>query len=623
MAKQNLNIFEQHVEKLTVGVVALLFLWVIYAFLLGSPNKQALNGRMVTPSEIDKTVQAKAQQVLERIRSADPERPEVVDYLEEQRELSRGPLAQDGVQLASLLVPSVTPGPPVPDVQGPLAPGRVTLATLLPPDQPTVAAGRLTAMFPPESVPIGEELSDLQKELMALEGPLDKSWVTVAVRFDYRKQREVFLNNNYQTNRFGFTVSDIFLKRQKRLSNGEWGPWEEVSEYSQYHMDPEPELTLLTDDDGREYVPPGQRNNLKTWFGNLQEFQSDLVRPPMPGVEYGEEWRPPFLLDLIELYPEEIFPEPEIIKQEKKKKLPPLPQAREDLVLARELFAEGKLGIAQDLAEKILNTAKIPKKNRIKEEARALLDEIKEAIRKRDIEIVKGQGNDNEGEDEEGEVQRTEDIFFAHDITAEPGATYRYQLKVQAFNQYATIADRLKDPRDALKVYIESKWSPLTDPVVIPSQQRVFLASAKIESAQFDIYQWFRGMWVREKFSAKIGEKIGGPKRVLIGRERTNVQFETGARLVELIAEKPYIPRKKQRDGSVVLGEPKTSAAALCQRDSGEVFELVQAVGKSDKERKLIDEEMKQAKRRKRGRSRDKQGRQPPSGGGRGRGGGG
>ncbi len=617
MARKNLNVFEQHVEKIAVGAVAALFLWIIYGYLLGSPNKLELEGQMVGPSEIDQRVQAKAEQALSRIRGKQLDPTEVVDYPEEQQKLSQGPLHQEEFEVARVLVSSVSFGVPVPDVEGPQAAGQVTLATLLPPEKPALAVGRLTALFPPESVVIGDELDEDKQVLMQLEGPEDRSWVTLAVLYDYQKQREVLLKNNYQTNRFGLTISDVFLRRQMRQPNGEWGPWEEVKEYSQYHMDPEPELTLLADDVGRAYVPASQRNNLKIWFGNLREFQSDLVRPPMPDPHFGEPWRPPHLPDLIEMYPEEIFPEPKLVQADTKQKLSPLKQAKENLVHAKEFFADGKLGMAEALAETILSTRKAPKK--VKQEARVLLEEIDEMIRQREIAVARRGGGDKQGgEDDEELDRRTEDIVFAHDLTAEPGASYRYQMKIQAFNQYATVVERMKDPLDALEIYIESEWSEPTAAVVIPSQQRVFLASAKEESAQFDIYQWVRGAWVKEKFNAKIGERIGGSKRVMIEGDRTSVEFDTQATLVELIPERPYIPRKRQRDGSFVLGEPEVSTAALCQWSSGEVFELVALAAKDDEERRQIEDSIKNARRSKRKPPKRDMGLGRPAGRGRG-----
>ncbi len=626
MAKQNVNIFELYVDKLALGNMLLLFLWVFYAFLISSPNKTELSGRMVGPAEIDGNVKGKAEDVLQRVRNAKVEVAEVSDYPGDQLELAQGPLVQKDFEIASALPTSVSFGVPVPDVQGPQAPGQVTLATLLPPEKPSVTVGRLTTFYPPHAVPIGESLTAQEMQLLQLKGPQDRSWVTVAVHFDERNQRDVFLKNNYQTTRFGVTVTDVFLRRQVRLPSGEWSAWEEVEEYSEYVMDPAPELTLLLDEKNRHYISKNNRENLHVWFGNLLEFHSDLVRPPMPYAEYGSEWYPPYLEELIGLYPDEDWPDPLTVlpQPDKGKKVPLLKRAQRELVKAEDDLKAGKLEIARLGVEKIISYRKIPSKHRIKEDARALQAKIKKAIDQRRIDELNRSDEDERDEGNEENLDRPEEIVFAHDLSAEPGGVYRYQVKLRTFNQYATVVERLKDPLDATQVYVESEWSAPSDPVEVPSQQRIFLASAKTDSAQFEIYQWHQGRWLKEKFSAKIGEIIGGDRRVQIARERTSVTFDTGVRLIGLVKDRPYVPRKKRRNGAVELGEIETSAAAVCQRRDGNTMELIQAAAKTDEERKLIEEAIKIDRRKSRRRSakEDPDKPRPPGGRGRGRGGG-
>lgn len=625
MAKQNVNIFELYVDKLALGVMLLLFLWVFYAFLISSPNKTELSGRMVGPAEIDDNVKGKAEDVLQRVRNAKVEVAQVSDYPGDQLELAQGPLVQKDFEIASALPNSVSFGVPVPDVQGPETPGQVTLATLLPPEKPSVTVGRLNTLYPPHAVPIGESLTAKETQLLELKGPQDRSWVTVAVHFDERDQREVFLKNNYQTTRFGVTVTDVFLRRQVRLPSGEWSAWEEVEEYSEYFMDAAPELTLLLDEKNRHYISTNMRENLRVWFGNLMEFHSDLVRPPMPYAEYGAEWYPPYLEELIGLYPDEDWPDPLIVQpQERRTRRPPLlKRAQQELDKADEDLKAGKLEIARLGVEKILGYRKIPAKHRIKAEARALQAKIKKASDRRRIDELNRANEDQRDEGGDEDFDPPVEVFFAHDLSAEPGSIYRYQVKLQTFNQYATVVERLKDPIDATQVYVESDWSAPSDPVEVPSQQRIFLASAKSASAQFEIYQWHQGRWLKEKFSAKIGEIIGGDRRVQIERVRTDVTFDTGIRLIGLVEDRPYVPRKKKRNGAVELGETETSTAAVCQRRDGSTMELIQAAGKSDEERKLIEEAIKIDKRKSRRRSAREDPDDPRSPGGRGRGRGG
>lgn len=626
MAKQNVNIFELYVDKIALGAMLLLFLWVFYAFLISSPNKTELGGRMVGPAEIDGNVKGKAEDVLERVRNARVDVAEVSDYPGDQLELAQGPLVQKDFEIASTLPTSVSFGVPVPDVQGPQAPGQVTLATLLPPEKPAATFGRLTAFYPPHAVPIGESLNLQDTQLMELEGPQERSWVTVAVHFDERDQRDVFLKNNYQTTRFGVTVTDVFLRRQVRLPSGEWSDWEEVEEYAEYFMDPAPELTLLLDEKNRHYISKNRRENLHVWFGNLLEFHSDLVRPPMPYAEYGAEWHPPYLEELIGLYSDEDWPDPLVVQPQERRtrKMPLLKQAKLDLEKARQDLKAGKLEVARLGVQKIISNRKIPGRHKIKEDALTLKSEIEAAVKNREIEDLKRAGEDEHDEGVDEDFYRTEEIFFAHDLSAEPGGVYRYQVKLQTFNQYATVVERLKDPTDATQVYVESEWSAPSDSVEVPSQQRIFLASAKTDAAQFEIYQWYQGRWLKEKFSAKIGEIIGGNRKVQIARERTIVKFDTGVRLIGLVEDRPYVPRKKKRDGSFELGEADTSAAAVCQRQDGSTMELLQAAGKTDEERKLMEEAIKLDKRRSRRRSsREDPEDEPRSPGGRGRGRGG
>ena len=625
MAKQNVNIFEVYVDKIALGVMLLLFLWVFYAFLISSPNKTELSGRMVGPAEIDGNVKGKAEDVLQRVRSARVDVAEASDFPGDQAKLAQGPLVQKDFEIASVLPTSVSFGVPVPDVQGPETPGQVTLATLLPPEKPGVTVGRLTTFYPPHAVAIGDSLNEREMLLMEAEGPQERSWVTVAVHFDERDQRDVFLKNNYQTTRFGVTVTDVFLRRQVRLPSGEWSDWEEVDEYAEYFMDPAPALTLLLDDKNRHHISKKQRENLRVWFGNLLEFHSDLIRPPMPYAEYGADWYPPFLEELMGSYPDEDWPDPLVVlpQQGNTKKKPLLKQAKLDLEKARQDKKSGKLGIARLGVEKIINNNKIPSNHRLKEDARTLRNEIEAAVKDREIEDLRRASQDQGDEGADEDLDRPVEIVFAHDLSAEPGGVYRYQVKLQTFNQYATVVERLKDPVDATQVYVESEWSAPSDPVEVPSQQRIFLVSAKTDSAQFEIYQWHQGRWLKEKFSAKIGEIIGGDRRVQIERKRTIVKFDTGVRLIGLVKDRPYIPRKKKRDGSFELGEADTSAAAVGQRQDGSTIELIQAAAKTDEERKLIEEAIKLDKRKKRKRAAKADKDEPPPSGGRGRGRGG
>lgn len=630
MARQNLNIIEQHVEKLTVGAVALLFLWVIYAFLLGSPNRISLSNEMAPPDEVDQRVRATAENMLGKFRNSVAQAAEVPKYPEEQSRNAPGPLRQDGAALASTLRPSVSFGPPVPQVAAPGEPGRVTIAQLAAPDQPIAVAGKLSALFFPHSVPVGGDLSDKESELLEFEGSKDRSWVTVAVRLDLAKQKKILMDNQYQINRFKITPAELVLHRQQRQDGGEWGPWEEVQKFSDYHLPPPPKLSLVEEGPNIKVVPVEQRQALRDWFAGLRDNQFDLIRPRLPEPAFGPSWQPPLLKELMALYPEEaeewqfFEPAPEI--PQGGRRLPPIKQAKDDLDKSKQFMSEGRLEDALDLVDGILKNNKIPIRHRIKKEADALRVEIERKLyEKEKEEIVKG--GEAEPDDSTEEIERTAEILLAHDLSGKPGAVYRYRAKVLAFNQYATIVDRLKNSEDATKVFIESEWSPESEPVVVPPLQLLHLASAKEDTGRFDILQWVKGQWVDAVLTAKIGEYIRGTKKIVHRDEgRIDIDFDTRSVLVDISNDRTYIPRKKQKDGTIVLGEPELSDAALCRRDDGEVFELVVSEGKNDEEWELIlieMEAMKKATRPRRPGTTTPPGTAPPGGrGGRGGGGG-
>ncbi len=624
MARQNLNFFEQHVEKLTVGLAAALLLWVAYAFLVKSPNTVDLDGKALGPREIDPHVRETAERLLRQYAGAKAEPVEVTDYAVEQQRLAQGPLRREDLALAASLRRSVSFGLPVPEIEGLGSLGQVTLATLAPPEKPEVIAGRISASFPPRAVPIGEGLTDKENKIMELKGPEDRVCVTVTARIDLEKQAKVLLDHNYQTNRFKIVSADVELQRSKRLPDGTWGSWEDVADFNPYYMDAAPTITLAPDANSAQgyAVPADQQQALGVWYGNLVEFEIDLVRPRLPLAQHGPKWQPPLAGRLTQLYPAEgwTYEQPESTEDKKPRRLSPLQQARQDLETARTQLAAGALEEAKAAVERVM-AGQLSKRHPLRAEADELHTAIVEAIQTRRLREIT-----EEAADEQGEPVRTEEIYLAHDLDAEPGEVYRYRMRFQAFNQYATILQRLANPQDATRVYVLSEWSQPTEPVAVPQIQYVYLASAKDDKlqAQFDLFRWYKGQWVDASFRTDLGERIAGSRKVQhpeLGR--IQVEFDAGAVFMNLNTEKIYVPAKSQRDGSVRLGPPETTVAATCRKDDGGIVELLLA-NKNDEQRQAIEDEIEAATRGRKPKSPapTPTGERPRGGGGQGGGGG-
>lgn len=117
------------------------------------------------------------------------------------------------------------------------------------------------------------------------------------------------------------------------------------------------------------------------------------------------------------------------------------------------------------------------------------------------------------------EEERLELPIVAHDVTAEPGKTYRYRLVVGILNplfhqtrvhpeQREQYIDRLvlmptQEQIDAL---------PWSDPVTVDPQYYFYLKSGSMSArnAQIEVWRIFNGMWHAETFQLSPGDPIGG-----------------------------------------------------------------------------------------------------------------
>ncbi len=114
----------------------------------------------------------------------------------------------------------------------------------------------------------------------------------------------------------------------------------------------------------------------------------------------------------------------------------------------------------------------------------------------------------------EGVIDNYPDIepIWAHDLTAQPGATYRYRLQFDAYNQYLGYPTELLDPSGAAKPVLASLWSEWSEPVEVrPAAYFFFLRPATPGDNQvtLDVYAWIGGLWrylPGKKF--EIGQRV-------------------------------------------------------------------------------------------------------------------
>ena len=120
-------------------------------------------------------------------------------------------------------------------------------------------------------------------------------------------------------------------------------------------------------------------------------------------------------------------------------------------------------------------------------------------------------------------IDSDEILVWGHDLSVEPGKTYRYRVTVSVYNPFFGKKRNLVESQQSLaEVFtLKSQPSDWSSPARIHPLRRVFITSASSTGGQYglgrataEVYRFYDGtQWV-EKFSVQPGGAIGGVKEV-------------------------------------------------------------------------------------------------------------
>jgi hypothetical protein len=137
--------------------------------------------------------------------------------------------------------------------------------------------------------------------------------------------------------------------------------------------------------------------------------------------------------------------------------------------------------------------------------------------------------------------------FWAYDDTVEPGASYRYRIRIGVFNPVAGTGQVLaEDAASNNKVILWSAFSEATDIVDIPKRLYFFPINVQeaAKAVEFQVCKYVMGYWHSEQFMVKRGDAIGKIAKV----EPTDkdkaaevklpemIDYTTGAIVVDVVA---------------------------------------------------------------------------------------
>jgi hypothetical protein len=137
--------------------------------------------------------------------------------------------------------------------------------------------------------------------------------------------------------------------------------------------------------------------------------------------------------------------------------------------------------------------------------------------------------------------------FWAHDDTAEPGASYQYRIRLGVFNPVAGTGQvRDEDAANDSKVILWSGFSDVTDVVAIPNRLYFFPVNVQeaARAAEVQVCKYVMGYWHSEQFMVKRGDTIGRVAKVEPSeKDKTAnvklpemIDYATGAIVVDLVA---------------------------------------------------------------------------------------
>lgn len=103
------------------------------------------------------------------------------------------------------------------------------------------------------------------------------------------------------------------------------------------------------------------------------------------------------------------------------------------------------------------------------------------------------------------------ELYF-HDLTVEPGRTYRYKVQYTLLNPIYN--DPNQDPKLASVFGIDSPESDWSSPVAVPSRTRFWCTARQPlglgdGEIAFSVFSWHDGMWQQKDCSASAGDEIG------------------------------------------------------------------------------------------------------------------
>jgi len=601
MATKKINPIEEHFEKGVVGFAAIVLFYALFAYTISSPTNITIDGQIARPGQAYELVLRKAELIDSKVREqaeiwanitlAKPSQDtNVQSTLTGLPENLKSPLTVI-VPLNNELVTD--------DPNGNGLSEKYDIPKVLSPEKLSTRSGR-SVLDLKQDEPLASLLQVTDKDMK-----VEKSWVTVGGTIDLIKQRKemVSLPDKYEVEKEPLFIR-ADLQRAEVLADGKLGPWADVE--------------CILDEKGLLIPPtsPLKVDSFKTLeevrhqlMSRLSEIEGYALTPEFPIVIAGDDWKDPFEKE-------------EVVSPRRNRN-----QGEEQATMNRRERTPSvrRGGTGGDMAGPGGRTGgRSSRSGGGKGVGSPVLGGGGRGVRRPNQLAVRGgaemggpgmmgPGMVNPGmmgpgmagpgmmgpgmvspgmmpgvdgrrggmsyrtaadrkpvrlSSEQRKKEKTLKVWV-HDLTARPGKTYKYRLRVVMYNPLAGYKPIMKTPQNNLVAGLVSPWSEPIGPVTVEREGYIFAGSISDDSksVNFTVYKWNAGWLYQATFDrVKVGQAIGGKKVIGKGYQRLpdgtlqesrnkEIDFTTGA-VLEAISKNDVTIRMD--DSSVIKQELST-----------------------------------------------------------------
>ncbi len=543
MKVKGMNPIEQHVEKIVLGVVAVVLLAVLAMQILGQPNQVDVGRAKVPPQNVFVELQRQAETLDSQIKDASPALPAVRPTdLVQRYDQARGQASGAALALSAPLGTGVNIGAATGADMGSAGPASDRVAALVVPRTTApIAASQWGTLDPFAVLAVPEYAS-----FVPAQQPFDLASVTVETTFSGTQLRDA-LNNSGGVGvprRFwaatGMAILGLEVERQKRLPDGTWSQSETIVTPP---GTPRPTAALAAEAGLPE---------LTELVSKASQAAPDVQRPMAPPTIAGPEWIPPSERTTAPATAQ--VSEADRLRRQLERAVAELerlqnPAGTRQPDSTRDPRGPGGPRTVDPGSSSPGQTA--PRNQRRIEQLQREIEDLRRRLQElgqpdptapgtaqpggrtgpSDPRFAPGQPGMQPGLQpgtapltllEQDTVQ-----LWAHDLGVEPGATYRYRTRVVLNNPLFRKGPVLDEQDSALQAaareaFSRSEWSDWSAPVVVGATEYFFVTGADSDGslsggrtgATIEVFKMFYGHYRKSTLTVSPGDGMDTSVRI-------------------------------------------------------------------------------------------------------------